>query len=333
MKILICSRTFLPNIGGIETATDTMSRALIRRGHDVVVVTETPAGGNETFPYPVLRRPSPVELLAAVLRCDICLHNNISLRAAWPLLFVPRPWVVVHQIYLRQSAHAFSTAERVKRMALRRARSIAISTAVARDLPISSTIIPNSYRDDLFRLTNRGARSRELGFLGRLVPEKGVRLLLAALCKLRLRGLTPRLQLIGSGCEEAALRREVFKCGLERQVEFTGPQRDEELVALLNDCLILVVPTLWAEPFGIVALEGIACGCVVVGSADGGLPEAIGPCGVTFPNGDDTALADRLSELLRDPARVAALRAQAPAHLARHTADMVAEAWLRVMTA
>ena len=39
------------------------------------------------------------------------------------------------------------------------------------------------------------------------------------------------------------------------------------LAALLNQCRILVVPSLWAEPFGIVALEGIACGCVVVGSA------------------------------------------------------------------
>jgi glycogen(starch) synthase len=94
-------------------------------------------------------------------------------------------------------------------------------------------------------------------------------------------------------------------------------------VNLLNDCIIVVVPSLWPEPFGIVAREGIACGCVVVGSALGRLPDAIGPCGVAFLNGNHVALAGRLTELLRSPQQIAALRARAAAHLARHTADAV----------
>jgi glycosyltransferase involved in cell wall biosynthesis len=333
MNILICSRTFLPNIGGIETATDTMARALSRLGHQVAVVTETLGDGRESFPYSVLRRPSPGRLLAAVGRCDVCLHNNISLRAAWPLLVVRRPWVVVHQIYLRQNPPRLSLLERVKRFTLYGARSIAISSAVARDLAIPASVIPNSYRDDLFRLTNTGPRDWDLVFLGRLVPEKGVSLLLAALHRLQSRGLYPRLRVIGGGPEEASLRRDAVGLGIARQVEFAGPQRDECLVGMLNECRIMVVPTLWAEPFGIVALEGIACGCVVVGSSEGGLPEAIGPCGLTFPNGDAEALADCLAELLWNPARITALQAQAPAHLGRHTADNIAEEWLRVMSA
>jgi glycogen(starch) synthase len=331
MNILLCSRSFLPTIGGISTASDAMARALVRRDHEVTVFTETPAIAEVDVPYHVLRRPSPGQLLAAVQACDIYLHNNLSLRGAWPLLFARRPWIVVHQIYLRQRPPSLTFLERVKRMTLRWAHSIAISTAVARDLPFPATIIPNSYRNDLFRLTNPGERQCDLAFLGRLVPEKGASVLLMALSRLRQRGCTPRLRLIGNGPEEPMLRRQVAELGLESQVEFAGQQTGEELVMMLNDCRILAVPSLWAEPFGIVALEAIACGCVVVGSADGGLPDAIGPCGLTFPNGDDTALANRLMELLHDPVQLAALRAHAPAHLARHTSDAITEALLRVM--
>jgi glycogen synthase len=137
--------------------------------------------------------------------------------------------------------------------------------------------------------------------------------------------------LIGTGLEESSLRRQAAELHLQSQVEFLGARNGEQLVHLLSDCRIPVVPSLWPEPFGIVALEGIACGCVVVGSSLGGLPGAIGPCGVTFPNGDDAALAARLHELLSAPARLSALRAEAPRHLARYKADAIAEELLQVM--
>jgi glycosyltransferase involved in cell wall biosynthesis len=329
MKILLFARNFLPNIGGVESATDSIARALVRRGHEVTVVTRTASTLVDRLPYSLIRRPSAIRLSTIVRDCDICFHNNISLRAAWPLLFAPRPWVIVHHIYLRQGSGGLKPADRVKRMVLRWARSIAVSTAVARDLPVAAEVIPSAYRDDVFRLTNHGERSCDLVFLGRLIPEKGASLLISALGRLRQRGLRPRLRVIGSGPEEPRLRREVELHGLQSQIDFVGSCEGEKLVALLNDCRILVVPSLWAEPFGIVALEAIACGCAVVGSADGGLPDAIGPCGATFPNGDGTALADRLAELLGDPARLSALRAPAAAHLGLHTADAIAEAWLR----
>jgi glycogen(starch) synthase len=329
MKILLFARNFLPNIGGVESATDSIARALVRRGHEVTVVTQTASATIDRVPYSLIRRPSARRLFTAVRHCDICFHNNISLRAAWPLLLAPRPWVIVHHIYLRHDPGRLKPAEKVKRMVLRWARSIAVSTVVARDLPVTAEVIPEPYRDDVFRLTNHGERNYDLAFLGRLVPIKGASLLISALGRLRGRGLRPRLCVIGTGPEETRLRREVELHGLQCQIEFVGSCEGEKLVTLLNDCRILVVPSLWAEPFGIVALEGIACGCAVVGSANGGLPDAIGPCGITFPNGDDAALADRLAELLGDPARLSALRAPAAAHLALHTADAIAEAWLR----
>ena len=267
MRILIVSHAFLPSLGGIETTTDALARAFRRRRHDVTVATATPAAGADGFPYRVLRRPGAAALLAAVRDCEVCLHNNISLRALWPLAIHRRRLVVAHQTGLRRPGGGLSPADRAKRLALRFARSIAISRAVAADLPVEAAIIPNPYRDDVFFRTNAGERPVDLAFVGRLVSDKGAALLLDALGRLRAGGLAPRLLLIGGGPEEQALRRQAERLGLADRVDFAGPRRGRELAALLNDCRILVVPSLWAEPFGVVALEGIACGCVVVGEA------------------------------------------------------------------
>src|SRR5213079_3168482 len=134
----------------------------------------------------------------------------------------------------------------------------------------------------------------------RLVSDKGADLVLRAMKILHQGNLKPDLTIVGSGPEEKSLQRLARELALDRQVTFAGPKAGEELATLLNRHQILVIPSRWAEPFGIVALEGIACGCAVVGSSDGGLKEAIGPCGVTFENGNENALANCLAKLLRD---------------------------------
>ena len=80
-----------------------------------------------------------------------------------------------------------------------------------------------------------------------------------------------------------------------------------------------------------VALEGIACGCVVIGSEGGGLPEAIGPCGITFPNGNASQLANCIRVLLSDEARMRTCRSAASEHLARYSRKSTIEAYLRVL--
>ncbi len=114
---------------------------------------------------------------------------------------------------------------------------------------------------------------------------------------------------------------------------FAGPKSGAELVNLLQEHKILVIPSRYDEPFGVVALEGIACGCIAVGSSGGGLPEAIGPCGVTFPNGDADALGQVLEKLLRAPEERQRLAANAPQHLAKFHAAVVAEAYLALFRA
>jgi glycogen(starch) synthase len=333
MRILISAHAFLPNLGGIETSTDALAQGFTRLGHEVRVATLTPNPAADDFPYQVYRRPSARQLLALVCWSQVVLHNHISLRAAWPLLICRRRWVIAHQTALRRADGGLGLRNRLKRALLAFARSVAISDSIAEDLPDVAATIPNPYADHLFRDLHPAQRPFDLAFLGRLVSDKGCGLLLDAIAALTPLGLRPRLLVIGEGPEEFSLRGQAFRLGLASQVEFAGPLAGEALVRRLNEARILVVPSLWNEPFGIVALEGIACGLVVVGSSGGGLPGAIGPCGLTFPNGEASALTARLAELLREPARIGELLAQAPAHLARHNAEAAAKAYLAVMEA
>ncbi len=326
MRILFSSHVFAPSVGGLESVSQMLAGEFVRQGHEVRLITQT-AGSDETrHRYEVARRPSPRALLDRVRWCDIYFHNNISLPRAWPLLLAPRPWVVAHHVWIPRAG----VAGRLKRIALRFATGISISAAIARHLPTASTVVPNPYDDAIFRRLPQVIRDRDLIFVGRLVSDKGANLLLSAVAALFARGLAPTVTLVGSGPEEPALRAQAAALGIAANVRFAGARRGHDLAALLNEHRILVVPSLWQEPFGIVALEGIACGCVPVGSEGGGLQDAIGDCGETFPNGDAGALTTVLERLLREPQRLDALLSPADRHLRRHQLPVVAARYLEI---
>ncbi len=309
--------------------TDLLAREFAERGHEVRVVTQTPGDG--TFPYEVVRRPGFSRMWALVEWCDVFLQNNISLRTIWPALLQKRPLFITHQTWLRPPGQGPSLAESLKRIVSRRGTNVSISNAIARDLAVPSQVIANPFDDRIFA-DLKGTRDRDLVFVGRLVSDKGADVLLTALKELREAGQIYRLTIVGDGPERGNLLALAKSGGIENQIDFVGAKRAPELATILNEHKILVVPSRWPEPFGIVAPEGIASGCVVIGSSQGGLPEAIGPCGVTFPNGDVSALAREITALMNDDRRRQLLEA-APAHLARFRRAAVAEGYLQLMGA
>jgi glycosyltransferase involved in cell wall biosynthesis len=331
MKILLSSHFFHPSVGGIEEVSWLLAHEFIALGHDVKVVTRTAAEDGTRFPFEVIRRPSPPRLLRLTAWCDVFFQNNISLRTAWPLLVMSRPWVVAHHTWIARVDGAIGWRDRLKQFAARNAANISVSRAMSSHISAPATIIGNPYRDTLFQADPNAARDRELVFLGRLVWDKGVDLLFHALEKLGKHGLRPRLTVIGSGAEEGNLRRLSARLGLEAQVEFAGVVTGPQLVALLNRHRLIVVPSRWQEPFGLVALEGIACGCVPVVARCGGLPDAVGPCGMTFEHEDVEDLARAIGKLLDPRLDLSHFRSAAAEHLARHSARAVALHYLRVL--
>lgn len=140
-----------------------------------------------------------------------------------------------------------------------------------------------------------------LVYCGRLEVEKGVPLLLRAFARLRERVPAARLRIVGQGSQRAALEELAGSLGLGAAVTFRGWVAPAQLDAELADAWALAVPSLWAEPLGLVAREAIVRGVPVVASADGGLGETVehGVTGLLFPNGDEAALLERLEAIAR----------------------------------
>lgn len=329
MRILISSHRFYPDVGGIETVTELLAEEWIKEGHEVRIITQTPDSSSRELPVPVIRNPSILRLVRELLWCDVYFQNNISLQTLWPALILGKPTLITHQTWISPGI-----AGALKRFVCRLvAGTVAISEAIRKETG-GDLVLPNPYQDMIFREDPRSERDRDLMFVGRLVSDKGADLVIQALVLLAQRGLKPGLTIVGEGPEAGFLRSLVSESSLENQIVFCGKKSGPELAALLRRHRMLIVPSRWEEPFGIVALEGIACGCVVIASSGGGLPESIGPCGLLFENGYPEMLADQLERLLGDPAEFEQLKNHPlrDRHLEHHKSTHIGKEYLKLFS-
>ena len=333
MKILFTSNRFHPDIGGIESISDILAHSFVSAGHSLRLVTQTPGDPHEDlrlFPFPVFRRPSSLELLASYRWSDAVFQNNLELRQIWPLLQCRRPLLIALHTWNRSTTGQRALLHRFKRLVLHAANHVvAVSDAIRADSFPSATVIGNPYRSQLFRLMPDIAKDKWIVFLGRLVSDKGIDLLLQAFAQLRPPGW--RLTIIGDGPERCPLERLANELGIRASVEFSGALQGQPLVRELNRHELMVIPSRWREPFGLVALEGLACGCVVLASDGGGLPDAVGSAGLLFRRGDLADLTRRLRELTDNGDLRAHLRHQAPAHLVRFEEANVCSQYLSLV--
>lgn len=327
MRILACSHRFPPDIGGIETTTVALASAWRERGHEVTIVTRTP-GGAEECGLRVERNPSALRFAWLAARADVVWHNNVSL----PWLIAPallaRPLVITHQTWLTQPDGVVSRREKLKRLALRVARQIAISRAVREHVALPGTLVVHNPFGTAFAGGGAaGERAVDLAFVGRLVSDKGLRLLAEALEHLEAGGVHPTVAVVGDGPERAFLEGWIGS-RFERasRVRLLGALPPASVAATLRCARVLVVPSVWEEPFGIVALEGLAAGCRVVASDGGGLPDAVGACGLLFRRGDTGDLARVLRGALDDRSRQDT--AAVAAHLRAFSAEVIAGRYL-----
>lgn len=136
--------------------------------------------------------------------------------------------------------------------------------------------------------------------LGRLIPIKGHSILLRAFAAAREEVDGLKLDVVGAGREEPALRRLTDNLGLNGSVRFAGSTRDID--PWLERAAVVVVPSL-GEGFGRVAIEAMERGRAVIASDVGGLGEVVahGSTGMLVPPGEEGALKEAILELARDP--------------------------------
>lgn len=142
-------------------------------------------------------------------------------------------------------------------------------------------------------------------FVGRLSPEKGLRVLLDAwrLCQDRL----PRdacLVIAGAGPERAAL-----EPAAPPSVSFAGRLSQSQVLELMRGASAIACPSIWYETFGMSILEASSCALPAIASNLGAFAELVedGKTGYLFPAGDAAALADALARVFADPGQARAI--------------------------
>jgi glycosyltransferase involved in cell wall biosynthesis len=139
------------------------------------------------------------------------------------------------------------------------------------------------------------------------------------------------LTIIGDGLEMKKLRELTTTYNLTNEIRFLGFLSAEVIAKELNEHRYLLVPSRWEEPFGIVALEGMACGCIPIVSDGGGLPDAVGKAGVIFERNSLDSLVQSTMQLLANEKKQKNLRQLASAHLSLHTEKIVSDRYFDVI--
>lgn len=329
MNILLESRAFYPSVGGLEMMSRELATAWQDGGHTVRVATVTPLDGDsELDALTVDRRPSSAAMRRHVQWADVFVQSGISLRSLhWPV-YEGTPLVTIHHNLLSGGQDTGVRAW-LKRWATHLGANVAVSRPVAEAVPGPVVRIPNTFRPVYDQPDAGDAKRDGLLFVGRLVSVKGADLAIEALRQLRGRGVDTTLTICGDGPERDAMEQQVRDADLEKAVTFEGWTEPNELAAHYRRAELSLVPSRY-EPFGIVALEAIASGCPVVVAETGGLPEAVGDCGLLVPPDDATVLADATERALQSDVRHD-LRSAMPAHVDRHRIERIATDYLHVL--
>lgn len=318
-----------------------LARYFSQKGHDVHVVTWTKQNAEFAFPFKVIRNPGNYRLIKEHIWADVVFENNPSNRLSWPSFLLNRPIVTALHTWIARSSGEISWLDKVKMKRLSKSRKvIACSNAVRLRCWPQAVVIENPYQEDVFKVLPEVSKTKDFVFLGRLVSDKGADLAILALHKLvthtSLQGIANKnlsFTIIGDGPERPNLERMVKELKLEKNIVLKGALRGKELVECLNKHRFLLVPSVWEEPFGMVALEGMACGCVPIVSDGGGLPDAVGQAGLTFQRGNVEALVNAMQNLLVNNKLEEKLKKAASEHLLTHQKDRVANRYLQVLEA
>jgi glycosyltransferase involved in cell wall biosynthesis len=314
--------------GGTESIIDNLARGLVDRGHDVVLFTvgasTCPVERRWLFEEPAepigAGEPEAAHVLAAYtsLAPDVdVVHDHTELG---PLLEPSLAAATSAGVPVVLTLHGPPT-DAVRRLLLshaaRHAALVAISESqrgLAPDLPFTR-VIHHGIDLDLHKQGPGGGGY--LMFVGRMSPDKGVH----RAVDIARRADLP-LVIAAKMWEQSEVdyfRAEV-KPRLHDGVELLLDAEPAHRLELLGRAEALLNPICWAEPFGLVMAEALACGTPVVGSPYGAAPEIVDEGVTGFLRESDEELVDalgRLGELDREACRLAAVERFSTERMAR----------------
>jgi len=311
MRIVQVCPWFEPYVGGVETHVATLSAELVRRGHEVTVVTSRADPGvpeREDIGGVHVRRvkaravwlrtpvaPATKGVLASMDADVVHTHSPPPLTSYYAAKASSRkhlPFVITYHCDIEVPSFLGPLIESVYRHTLeyytiRRANRIIVTTATyaATSRAVwayNPAVIPNAVDLQRYRPENdgRAIRARHgiregesvVLFVGRMVSHKGIENLVEAARSVAY----AKFLLVGGGPELESMRRLAVRLGVSERVIFTGQVSGEELPSYFAACDVFVLPSVSRlEAFGIVALEAMASGKPVVVSDIPGVREVI----------------------------------------------------------
>jgi glycogen synthase len=198
--------------------------------------------------------------------------------------------------------------------------NVAVSDHVARRLllPRTRTIYHGIRVTSEAEAASSDGHPFRIGYVGRLVTEKGIPVLFEAAKKLRDDGLGFHLTLIGDGAEREHLESEARRLGIQDQITFMGYLSGVALEEAVRALRVLVMPSQWEETAGLAVMEKMMRGGLVIVADIGGLREVVGGAGLKFAPGDVETLYTQLRLVLENPAIVATVCSAARARALKH---------------
>ena len=302
-------------------------------GHDVTVVT-TSAGPTEGYGYAVIRNPPPWKLCVVYGGADILLFSNLAVRLIYPLVVLRRPFGLQHHsesaFQLSRSPFSFDL---LRRSVMRRAKHFVTSAYIGSKSGLEQYVVTSPFAnpDHITRevLVPVDQRSGAL-FVGRLESEKGILYLLDRWAQIRDILKVNEIRIAGDGSLRTEVQRRISD-GLDA-VAYLGRLSLDKMAEEMGRSAFVLVPSLWEEPFGAVALEAVAAGALVVASNRGGLAEATGDLGFLYDPDDPASFRAALHAARKafdrqvvDPKERAVREAAIGKHIAKFAPSVVVE--------
>jgi glycogen(starch) synthase len=344
MRILCQSDGYLPDvIGGVEVLSALLCEHLLRRDHEILVITSSGAGrapgyySRNSIPIRALGMKTAIysknmadiaqsqtDLNDAVLefRPDV-IHINATQPSNFYLLRRGRLKDMPRLVVLHSPVNLANSARLQNRLVLEADVVVAVSDSIAEDaIKILPGIAPKLkvIRNALPFPTLQPAPlpTDPVTFLcvGRVAGEKGMDVAVDAVGMLREHGIAARLIIAGSGVDRKSLEQAVQDRTLQSHVQFLGWILPEDIPRIINLSTAVLVPSRWKEPFGLVALQAAQMGRAVVASRVGSLSEIVldGETGLLVAPNDVEALARAMIDLVRHPEKAAAMGEKARLH-------------------
>jgi glycosyltransferase involved in cell wall biosynthesis len=332
MRIGIFTRTYSPNVGGLERLAEILANEFTNRGHNVSVITDVEVDdphSDKELPYKVVRTKKFLGRFSTFREMDVILFFNLSLVGLLSLIPTFKPAVMVHQGTYHTFQITRKPLELFKRLLTLFYQNIAGSKFVASYIFGRTEVIPNTYTT--LPISKDIKRTRNFVFLGRLELEKGCMLALKAFNSVLSKYPTASMTIIGTGSERISIDNYIKLQGIGGSVTLLGTVTGQELIDELSKHHTMVIPSIWNEPFGMVALYGLAYCDNVISTRVGGLPEAVGGFGmIVTPQEED--IRDAMFKVLAGDSRpTEIIKAEINAHLDRHSPKNIAAAYLKVL--